>query len=191
MFCFCFVFVFVLFLFCFLCFLFLVCFWFVFGWFLFLIVLFCLICSIFLLFSGLDSINLSYIPLLQAVLRCKQCVGIIGGRESSSFYFFGYRKDDVLILDPHTTQPAFEKTDHPIPLDSFHPNPTVMSLNAVDPSVSVGFLLTKYEELEALEAFFAAETSHLAYSITIVDSMCEEEETKGPLSAELDDWVAL
>jgi hypothetical protein len=99
-------------------------------------------------------------------------------------------KTKVIILDPHTTQSAFERTDRPIPLDSFRPSPTLMPIAHVDPSVSVGFVLSSFDQLEELESFFANNTSHLPYSITIEDAV--------PVSkpvliadAQLEDWVTL
>jgi cysteine protease ATG4 len=138
---------------------------------------------------GLDELNPSYLPLLRAVLRCPLCVGIIGGRDSSSFYFVGYSDDDVLILDPHTTQPAFENTEHPIALESFQPSPSSMPMRVMDPSVSVGFVLSCYAQLDDLEAFLKRETAHLPYSITVEEKAME---TALPaLKADMDDWVAL
>ncbi len=40
---------------------------------------------------GLESLNPLYVPLVQAVLRCPACVGIIGGSENASLYFVGYQ----------------------------------------------------------------------------------------------------
>ncbi len=138
---------------------------------------------------GLDELNPSYIPLRRSLLTCPLCVGIIGGRESSSYYFMGWSGEDVLILDPHTTQPAFEKTEHPIALDSFRPSPVAMPFRAMDPSVSVGFLLSCYAQMDDLESFLRRETSHMPYTISVLD---ESIDTKLPsVSADLDDWVAL
>jgi cysteine protease ATG4 len=47
---------------------------------------------------GLEALNPTYIPLLQGVLQCSLCVGIIGGRESSSFYFLGWSGNDVKVF---------------------------------------------------------------------------------------------
>jgi hypothetical protein len=66
-----------------------------------------------------------------------------------------------------------------------------MPFSSVDPSVSVGFLLTSFDQLSVLEDFFDQHTSHLAYSITVEESGQSGVISNKPLSADLDDWVAL
>lgn len=75
---------------------------------------------------GLERINPDYIPLLKMALRCPLCVGIIGGRESSSFYFLGYQDDQAFFMDPHTVQPTVDMSgDGPFPLESYRQTPQV------------------------------------------------------------------
>lgn len=143
---------------------------------------------------GLDGINPSYIPLLKLVLQCPLCVGIVGGRESSSFYFLGYEGDNVLLLDPHTVQPAFERTDRPMDLESFRASPVRMPFAAIDPSVSVGFVLTSVAQLGELETFLREQTSHLPYTITVEDGTGGVDPppvVAAPKNDVADDWLLI
>lgn len=143
---------------------------------------------------GLEGINPAYLSLLQAVLRCPLCVGIIGGRESSSFYFFGYEGDNVVMLDPHTTQSAYEAGSQPFPFDSFRGDPHQMHLLDMDPSLSVGFFCANAFEVDELQAYLAAETAHLPFTLSVLNG--GPDTSRGSyLSATPtslgDDWVAL
>ncbi|KAL5279547.1 ATG4A family protein [Megaselia abdita] len=53
---------------------------------------------------GLSEINPIYIPALKKCFEMVGSVGMIGGRPNQALYFIGYVDDDVLFLDPHTTQ---------------------------------------------------------------------------------------
>ncbi|TIB15095.1 hypothetical protein E3P89_00718 [Wallemia ichthyophaga] len=55
---------------------------------------------------GLDGVHPRYYETLKAFLRIKSCVGIAGGRPSSSYYFFGYQSDSLFYVDPHMIKPA-------------------------------------------------------------------------------------
>uniref|UniRef100_A0A1I8NR05 Cysteine protease n=1 Tax=Stomoxys calcitrans TaxID=35570 RepID=A0A1I8NR05_STOCA len=53
---------------------------------------------------GLSDINPIYIPALKSCFELLGFSGMIGGRPNQALYFMGYVDDDVLFLDPHTTQ---------------------------------------------------------------------------------------
>merc|ERR1712112_222855 len=55
---------------------------------------------------GLAEINPVYIPGLKACLEFPQSLGVIGGKPNHALYFLGYVEDEVIYLDPHTTQQA-------------------------------------------------------------------------------------
>ncbi|EIM21822.1 hypothetical protein WALSEDRAFT_68740 [Wallemia mellicola CBS 633.66] len=55
---------------------------------------------------GLDGIHPRYYETLKAFLRMQSCVGIAGGRPSSSYYFFGYQSDSLFYVDPHIMKPT-------------------------------------------------------------------------------------
>lgn len=53
---------------------------------------------------GLSDINPIYIPALKKCFELVGFCGMIGGRPNQALYFMGYVDDEVLFLDPHTTQ---------------------------------------------------------------------------------------
>lgn len=53
---------------------------------------------------GLSDINPIYIPALKRCFEIVGSCGMIGGRPNQALYFIGYVDDEVLFLDPHTTQ---------------------------------------------------------------------------------------
>lgn len=53
---------------------------------------------------GLNDINPIYIPALKKCFEMEENCGMIGGRPNQALYFLGYVGDEVLYLDPHTTQ---------------------------------------------------------------------------------------
>ena len=59
---------------------------------------------------GLEGINPEYIPSLQRILAIPHCIGLLGGTPRHSIYCVGTAGDDVLFLDPHTTQRAWTPT---------------------------------------------------------------------------------
>ncbi|NXS24236.1 ATG4B protease, partial [Mystacornis crossleyi] len=71
-----------------------------------------------------------------------QSLGVIGGKPNSAHYFIGYVGEELIYLDPHTTQPAVEPGDSGcLPDESFHCQhpPCRMSIAELDPSIAVGF----------------------------------------------------
>lgn len=78
-----------------------------------------------------------------------QSLGVIGGKPNSAHYFIGYVGEELIYLDPHTTQPAVELTDLCfIPDESFHCQhpPCRMSIGELDPSIAVGFFCKTEED---------------------------------------------
>ncbi|XP_047299694.1 cysteine protease ATG4B isoform X2 [Homo sapiens] len=91
---------------------------------------------------GLTDINEAYVETLKHCFMMPQSLGVIGGKPNSAHYFIGYVGEELIYLDPHTTQPAVEPTDGCfIPDESFHCQhpPCRMSIAELDPSIAVGF----------------------------------------------------
>ncbi|XP_054114091.1 cysteine protease ATG4B isoform X3 [Callithrix jacchus] len=91
---------------------------------------------------GLTDINEAYVETLKHCFMMPQSLGVIGGKPNSAHYFIGYVGEELIYLDPHTTQPAVEPTDSCfIPDESFHCQhpPCRMSIAELDPSIAVGF----------------------------------------------------
>ncbi|KAM5325846.1 LOW QUALITY PROTEIN: cysteine protease ATG4B [Glossophaga mutica] len=91
---------------------------------------------------GLTDINEAYVETLKGCFMMPQSLGVIGGKPNSAHYFIGYVGEELIYLDPHTTQPVVEFTDScSIPDESFHCQhpPSRMSIGELDPSIAVGF----------------------------------------------------
>ncbi|XP_027195798.2 autophagy-related 4a [Dermatophagoides pteronyssinus] len=54
---------------------------------------------------GLTEINPVYFRALKTTFTFPQTLGILGGRPNHALYFIGCCGDDLIYLDPHTTQP--------------------------------------------------------------------------------------
>ncbi|CAJ0931288.1 unnamed protein product [Ranitomeya imitator] len=100
---------------------------------------------------GLSEINGAYIETLKHCFMLPQSLGVIGGRPNSAHYFIGYVGDELIYLDPHTTQLAVEPTDGIyIADDSFHCQhpPCRMHVSEIDPSIAVGFFCSSEEDFD-------------------------------------------
>uniref|UniRef100_A0A8C0J7V5 Cysteine protease n=1 Tax=Chelonoidis abingdonii TaxID=106734 RepID=A0A8C0J7V5_CHEAB len=98
---------------------------------------------------GLTDINEAYIETLKHCFMMPQSLGVIGGKPNSAHYFIGYVGEELIYLDPHTTQPAMEPSDNGcIPDESFHCQhpPCRMSIAELDPSIAVGFFCNTEED---------------------------------------------
>eukprot|EP00048_Salpingoeca_helianthica_P021714 m.14036 g.14036 ORF g.14036 m.14036 type:complete len:331 (+) comp6326_c0_seq1:34-1026(+) len=88
---------------------------------------------------GLHALNAEYFPSIRAMLQMPESVGAIGGRPNAAHFFIGTQDDDLIFLDPHTTQPAG------LPAATLHTytclQPCRMRVAAVDPSLCLGFLV--------------------------------------------------
>ncbi|XP_063771907.1 cysteine protease ATG4B isoform X4 [Pseudophryne corroboree] len=100
---------------------------------------------------GLSEINEAYIETLKHCFMLPQSLGVIGGRPNSAHYFIGYVGDELIYLDPHTTQPAVESSDSGhLPDDSFHCQhpPCRMHVSEIDPSIAVGFFCSSEQDFD-------------------------------------------
>ena len=62
---------------------------------------------------GLTDINPVYFRALKSTFAFPQTLGILGGRPNHALYFIGCCGDDLVYLDPHTTQPTVNIADDP------------------------------------------------------------------------------
>ncbi|KAM7543226.1 hypothetical protein Aperf_G00000016172 [Anoplocephala perfoliata] len=109
---------------------------------------------------GLHELNMMYAPHLLNLFKLRQCVGILGGRPMHALWLIGFIGDDIICLDPHTTQPAAilsewgSDSDHSgaSSVDaSFHcSNPNRLPINLLDPSLAVGFVCTTEVDFDSL-----------------------------------------
>ncbi|KXN92687.1 Cysteine protease ATG4 [Leucoagaricus sp. SymC.cos] len=55
---------------------------------------------------GIEGVNPIYYDTIKTLFTFPQCIGIAGGRPSSSYYFVGSQADNLFYLDPHNPRPA-------------------------------------------------------------------------------------
>lgn len=100
---------------------------------------------------GLTDINEAYIETLKQCFMLPQSLGVIGGKPNSAHYFIGFVGEELIYLDPHTTQPAVEPSeDSQVPDDSYHCQhpPCRMHICELDPSIAAGFFCSTEDEFD-------------------------------------------
>lgn len=105
---------------------------------------------------GITDINPIYLNAFKACFTFQQSLGIIGGKPNHALYFIGCVGNDVIFLDPHTTQPSghvgFKKTEQERKLDrTYHCEfASRLHILQMDPSVAVCFLCRSEKEFDSL-----------------------------------------
>lgn len=100
---------------------------------------------------GLSDINEAYIETLKQCFMMPQSLGVIGGKPNSAHYFIGFVGEELIYLDPHTTQPAVEPFENgEIQDDSYHCQhpPCRMHICELDPSIAVGFFCQTEDDFD-------------------------------------------
>ncbi|RXN04632.1 cysteine protease ATG4B isoform X1 [Labeo rohita] len=100
---------------------------------------------------GLSDINEAYIEPLKQCFMMPQSLGVIGGKPNSAHYFIGFVGDELIFLDPHTTQPAVDPNeDGQFPDDSYHCQhpPCRMHICELDPSIAAGFFCQTEDDFD-------------------------------------------
>eukprot|EP00064_Thunnus_orientalis_P003573 superscaffoldBa00000296_g3583 len=100
---------------------------------------------------GLSDINEAYIETLKQCFMLPQSLGVIGGKPNSAHYFIGYVGEELIYLDPHTTQPAVEPCeDGQVPDETYHCQhpPCRMHICELDPSIAAGFFCRTEDEFD-------------------------------------------
>lgn len=105
---------------------------------------------------GLNELNPIYVNRLKRCLEIKSSIGITGGRPNQALYFLGYVNDEILYLDPHSTQRSGsvgnKETTDEIELDETYHQRFCgrMNFNSMDPSIAVSFLCKTRQEFDEL-----------------------------------------
>ncbi|KAJ2163003.1 hypothetical protein GGF46_000189 [Coemansia sp. RSA 552] len=117
---------------------------------------------------GLSRLNLGYIPKIKTLFQIPQCVGLVGGKPSRSFYFIGRQSDNLFYLDPHVTRQHMpqsgtldgeqvvsdsdsDTSDYEVfgieDTDEYHTtHMCTMPIHRLDPSMLLGFLFNTEAE---------------------------------------------
>ncbi|XP_067128022.1 cysteine protease ATG4B-like isoform X2 [Centruroides vittatus] len=97
---------------------------------------------------GLFEINPIYFNALKASFSMNNSLGIIGGRPNHALYFIGTVGEELVFLDPHTTQPTVD-LDESMNDESYHCGYSGrMNLNQLDPSISLCFFCNTETEFD-------------------------------------------
>lgn len=100
---------------------------------------------------GLTDTNVVYVESLKKCLSLKQSVGMIGGKPNHAHWFIGYVGEELIYLDPHTTQPVLDLDDPDTTDESFHcQHPCRMKILDLDPSIALGFYCGTEAEFDTL-----------------------------------------
>lgn len=107
---------------------------------------------------GTTVIHPQYYSFLQSVLNLKQCVGIIGGKGSSSLFFVGYKREQLILLDPHNVQSAAQSRAELIEgLSSYHcTSPRLLPFSKTEPSLTLAFYFRSLIEFELFESLVSS-----------------------------------
>lgn len=89
---------------------------------------------------GLGEINPIYFASIKRTFAMKQSLGIIGGKPNHALYFIGVVGDELVFLDPHTTQLACDLDSKDCSDDTYHcPYASRMDIGQLDPSIALCF----------------------------------------------------
>lgn len=105
---------------------------------------------------GITDINPVYVQGLKASFTFPQSLGVIGGRPNHALYFIGCVGNDVIFLDPHTTQSIgvveSKEQEHERKMDSSYHCQQANRLHILhmDPSVAVSFFCRTEADFDSL-----------------------------------------
>ncbi|XP_072482111.1 cysteine protease ATG4A isoform X2 [Notamacropus eugenii] len=100
---------------------------------------------------GINQINPVYVDAFKECFKMPQSLGALGGKPNSAYYFIGFLGDELIYLDPHTTQTFVDSEENGTVDDqSFHcqQSPHRMKILNLDPSVALGFFCKEEEDFD-------------------------------------------
>ena len=97
---------------------------------------------------GIDNIPNEYYQSLKDIFSCKNCLGIIGGKNKRAYYFIGYDdKGHLLYLDPHVNNECINDLDEKNIIKNFLIKDIYnISIKKISPAFSVGFVIRNFKE---------------------------------------------
>ncbi|XP_069468731.1 cysteine protease ATG4A [Ambystoma mexicanum] len=100
---------------------------------------------------GINHINPVYINAFKECFKMSQSLGALGGKPNHAYYFIGFSEDELIYLDPHTTQTFVDSEGNGMIHDqSYHCQraPHRMKILNVDPSVALGFFCKEENDFD-------------------------------------------
>uniref|UniRef100_A0A5F5PMD0 Cysteine protease n=1 Tax=Equus caballus TaxID=9796 RepID=A0A5F5PMD0_HORSE len=103
---------------------------------------------------GINQINPVYVDAFKECFKMPQSLGALGGKPNNAYYFIGFLGDELIFLDPHTTQ-TFVDTEENGTVDdqTFHclQSPQRMNILNLDPSVALEILKENLRMFELVQ----------------------------------------
>ncbi|XP_061454988.1 cysteine protease ATG4A isoform X1 [Rhineura floridana] len=100
---------------------------------------------------GINHINPVYVDAFKECFKMPQSLGALGGKPNNAYYFIGFLGNELIYLDPHTTQIFVDSEEHGMVDDhSFHwqQAPHRMKIMNLDPSVALGFFCKEEKDFD-------------------------------------------
>ncbi|XP_015522371.1 cysteine protease ATG4B isoform X1 [Neodiprion virginianus] len=105
---------------------------------------------------GLSEINPVYVNGLKTSFQIEQSLGVIGGKPNLALYFIGCVGDEVIFLDPHTTQRSGsvdqKSEEGEMETDTTYHcrSASRIPITGIDPSVALCFFCATEEDFKSL-----------------------------------------
>ncbi|XP_043497461.1 cysteine protease ATG4B isoform X1 [Polistes fuscatus] len=100
---------------------------------------------------GLNEINPVYLDGLKTSFKIPQSLGVIGGKPNLALYFIGCVGDEVIYLDPHTTQRSASVDDErDVDLTYHCKSASRISITEIDPSVALCFFCATEKDFKSM-----------------------------------------
>ncbi|XP_068524490.1 cysteine protease ATG4A-like [Anas acuta] len=96
---------------------------------------------------GINHINPVYIDAFKECFKMPQSLGALGGKPNNAYYFIGFLGNELIYLDPHTTQSFVDSEENgTVDDESFHCQeaPHRMKIMNLDPSVALVSVRTRF-----------------------------------------------
>uniref|UniRef100_A0A8I3X625 Cysteine protease n=1 Tax=Callithrix jacchus TaxID=9483 RepID=A0A8I3X625_CALJA len=100
---------------------------------------------------GINQINPVYVDAFKECFKMPQSLGALGGKPNNAYYFIGFLGDELIFLDPHTTQTFVDAEENGTVNDqTFHclQSPQRMNILNLDPSVALGFFCKEEKDFD-------------------------------------------
>lgn len=141
--------------------------------------------------TGLDKIPKEYYKGIKELFNFKQCLGIIGGKTRSAYYFIGYNDDEdsLLYLDPHITKEDDKNINMNDILEK-HVKKEVylLKMSKMSTAFTIGFYFRNYEEFLSLFAFWQMAKQSKIPILGVVKQPIVTEDKKEYIDADTDDF---
>ncbi|MEE6497018.1 hypothetical protein FKM82_002562 [Ascaphus truei] len=99
---------------------------------------------------GINHINPVYVDAFKECFKMPQSLGALGGKPNHAYYFIGFSEDELIYLDPHTTQTFVDAGTGAVQDLTYHCQkaPNRMKILNVDPSVALGFFCKEEKDFD-------------------------------------------